>query len=478
MKVIYMMADTFRRDHVGAYGNDWIRTPNLDRLASESALFENAYIGSFPAVPNRRDTLLGHGDIGLPFNRWKALEQNEMTLPERLAEKNILSMLITDTQNNVTRGINLYKGYTAWYLNRGQEADPYWLDANIPLEWPVPHELIRYRAEWWHQVLINRAYRQVETDWFAPGTYSTAIKWLERNYKRENFFLWIDTFDPHEPWDPPQHYVDMYDPNYTGWVFEAPTYGIRKMMGITDREMQHIRARYAGEVTMVDTKDAGFAYVFWIGRFLDTLENLGIADETLVIFTSDHGTLFDTPKDNGLLCKAINVGADGMLMSAGRPMKGPVQYFPMFENVCRIPLIVRLPSMNEGKRIEAIVQPWDLTATILDAFGIDKPSELIGESVLPLIRGEKTSLRETAICGTNTMAQAMTGRYIYTVWRGQRGPSLIDLDTEPLAETNVIADHPEVANQLHAKIISFMRRQNISEEFIGSYSRIVAGDFD
>ena len=253
----------------------------------------------------------------------------------------------------------------------------------------------------------------------------------------------------------------MYDPGYTGRVFEAPTYGKRRMMGITDQEMQHIRARYAGEVTMVDT---------WIGRFLDTLENLGIADETLVIFTSDHGTLFDTPGDNGLLCKANTAGADGMLMSAGRPMKQPIQYFPIFENVYRIPLLVRLPGMNEGKGIKAIVQPWDMTATILDAFCIEKPSGLLGESVLPLIRSEKTTIRDTAICGTNMLAQAMNGRYIYTVWRGQRGPSLIDLDTDPLAETNVIADHPGVAKQLHAEVIHFMHRQNISQEFIASYS--------
>ena len=85
MKVIYMMADTFRRDHVGAYGNAWIRTPNLDRLAARSAVFDNAYIGSFPTVPNRRDTLLGRGDLGLPFNRWKGFERSEVTLPERLA---------------------------------------------------------------------------------------------------------------------------------------------------------------------------------------------------------------------------------------------------------------------------------------------------------------------------------------------------------------------------------------------------------
>jgi len=460
MKVIYIMADTLRRDHLGAYGNDWIHTPSLDRLASESAVFDNAYIGSFPTVPNRRDTLLGHGDIGLPFNRWKTLERQEVTLPERLADKNIPSMWIGDTQNNVTGGINMYKGYTAWYLNRGQEGDPYWIDANVPLEWPVPHELIRYTAQRWHQVLINRAHRQIETDWFAPGTYSTAIKWLERNYKREDFFLWIDTFDPHEPWDPPQHYVDMYDPGYTGRVFEAPTYGLRRMMGITDREIQHIRARYAGEVTMVDT---------WLGQLLGAIERLGIAEETLVVFTSDHGTMLDTPGDNGLICKPNTVGADGMVMSAGRPLKKPIRYFPIFENVARIPLMVRLPGMKKGKRIKAIVQPWDLTVTILDAFGIPKPSELIGESLLPLIRGERRRIRDAAICGTNVLAQAMTGRWIYTVWRGQREPSLIDLDADSLAETNVFDDHPDVAKRLHGTIVRFMSQQNISEEFIASF---------
>ncbi len=460
MKVIYMMADTFRRDHLGAYGNDWIHTPSLDKLASESAVFDNAYIGSFPTVPNRRDTLLGRGDTGLPFNRWKTIERQEVTLPERLAEKDISSMWIGDTQNNVTRGINIYKGYTAWYLNRGQEADPYWLDANVPLEWPVPHELIRYRAEWWHQVLINRAHRKTETDWFAPGTYSTAIKWLEQNYKREDFFLWIDTFDPHEPWDPPQYYIDMYDPGYEGRVFEAPTYGLRKMMGITDEELRQIRARYAGEVTMVDT---------WAGRLLATIERLGIADETMVVFTSDHGTLFDTPGDNGILCKANTVGADGMLMSAGRPMKEPIRYFPIFQNVARVPLMVRLPGMNKGKRVKAIVQPWDMTATILEAFGISKPSKLIGESLLPLINGQKRRIRDTAICGTNMLAQAMTGRWIYTTWRGQRKPSLIDLDADPLAEANVVNDHPDVARRLHAKIVRFMNRQDISDDFIASF---------
>ena len=120
------------------------------------------------------------------------------------------------SQNNVTGNINLQRDYTAWTCNRGQEADPCWLDAEVDVEYPVPPHLIRYTEGAWRQIQVNRAHRRTETDWFAPGTYRLAMEWLERNYRRESFFLWIDTFDPHEPWDPPPHYIDMYDPGYRG----------------------------------------------------------------------------------------------------------------------------------------------------------------------------------------------------------------------------------------------------------------------
>ncbi len=461
MKVVYLMADTFRRDHLGAYGNKWIHTPNLDRLAGSAAVFDRAYIGSFPTVPNRRDTLLGRGDRGVPFNRWKIIERDEVTLPQRLAEEKISSMLITDTQNNVTGGMNMFKGYTAWHVNRGQEGDRCWLDENVPLEFPVPHRLIRYRAEMWHQVLMNRAHRRVETDWFAPGTYAKAIEWVERNYRREDFFLWVDTFDPHEPWDPPQHYIDLYDRGYRGRVFEAPTYGLRRKMGITDRELKHIRARYAGEVSMVDT---------WIGEFLRALERLGIYDETMVIFTSDHGTMFDYPGENGRIQKPTTVGADGMCMSAGRPMKEPVQEFPIAEGVARIPLIMKLPRMRRGKRLSAIVQPWDVSATVLDAFGIAKPPEFIGESVLPLIAGRKRRIREAAIVGTNNLAQAMTGRWRLSMWRSGPAPLLVDLRGDRSASRNVMKRNVAVARRLYGQIGRFMETMAIGEDYMAAYT--------
>jgi len=470
VKVIYIIADTLRRDHVSVYGDaPWklpangsgkIHTPNLERLASEAAVFENAHIGSFPTGPNRRDTALGHGDKGLPFNRWRTLDSDEVTFPRLLAQNDIPSMLITDTQNTVTRNLNLYRDFSAWTLIRGQEGDRCWMDDSVPLEFPVPHELIRYRAEMWHQILTNRAHRRLETDWFAPQTYRVAIDWLESNYRRKDFFLWIDTFDPHEPWDPPQHYVDTYDPGYTGRVIEAPPAGLRRKMGITDHELTHIRACYAGEVTMVDA---------WLGHLLDKLERLGILDECLILFTSDHGNPLAGPGDFGLVRKPVVIGADGTFASAGRPAKDPKRFFPLSLNTTRIPLIVRLPDMKKTKRIKGIVQPWDVAATILDAFGVRRPSNIIGRSLLPLIGGKTKKIRDAALSGNNDLAQFNDGRWLYAVRQRGEGRWLFDLRSDPNCEKNAAAKQSKTASRLHGRLAKAMREWKIGEEFIAGY---------
>lgn len=460
MKAIFLMADTFRRDHLGCYGNKWIHTPHLDKLAECSAVFENAYLGSFPTIPNRRDLILGTGDREVPLNRWKQIEDDEVTLAERLTAKKIPSMLVTDTQNSVTNGRNVYKGYTAWAFNRGQEGEACWMDQNAELVWPVEPDLIRYTPERWLQVLTNRAHRKRETDWFAPGTYEIALRWLEQNYKRKDFFLWIETFDPHEPWDPPKWYEELYDPNFTGRVFDAPTYGFRKSIGMTARERQNLRARYAGECTMVDS---------CVGKLLTTLERLGIFDETMVVFTSDHGAYFDYPGDNGLVCKPAVVGADGRNMAGGKPNKKPQQYLPHYPGVARIPLLMHLPGQTEQLRVKPIAQPWDLTPTVLESFGQTPPAELVGQSLMPLLQGKSMRTRDVAVCGTNTMAQAINSKWIYAVWQGQRERLLLDLTEDPEAKRDVAKRLPAMADELHGKAMDWLRKLGATEGFLAKY---------
>ena len=151
-------------------------------------------------------------------------------------------------------------------------------------------------------------------------------------------------------------------------------------------------------------------------------------------------------------------------------MKKPLQYFPIYCNVARVPLLVKVPNMAKGKRIRAVVQPWDMTATILDAFGIPRPPDFIGNSLLPLITGRKKKIRDFAVCGTNSLAQAMDDRWMYTAWRGQlRSPSLIDLRSDPLARRNVVAKQSAVVKRLHREIVQFMKRQGMPDDFVAQY---------
>ena len=107
------------------------------------------------------------------------------------------------------------------------------------------------------------------------------MQWLQRHYK-ENFFLYIDTWDPHEPWDAPNYYTELYMPDYDGEIIEPPYNRGQDVPGFTEGQGQEGPRRLLCEVTMVDT---------WIGYLLRCVENMGLTDNTAIIFTTDHGFL-------------------------------------------------------------------------------------------------------------------------------------------------------------------------------------------
>jgi len=452
MKVIFIMADSFRRDHIGAYGNDWIHTPHLDRLAGQSNVFDHCYVGSFPTGPNRRDISLGHGDEGgHKFNPWINIRDTEATLSGRLSGNGVHTMMVTDVQNGATGGRNMFKGFQYYICNRGQEGDNQWSDTTVPLELPVPPELIRYNADMYHRVLINRAHRRVEDDYFAPGTYKIACEWLERNWKRDDFFLWIETFDPHEPWDPPQWYIDLYDPGYTGRVLDCPPYGFYKQLGITDREVKHTHARYAAECTMVDN---------CVARLLATLEKLQLLDDVAIVFTSDHGIYAGLEGDAGTVCKPHFVGEQGAWLVKGQPPQGKITYFPLRTGTMRIPLLIKMPGQSKGKRLRQIVQPWDLTPTVMDLYGLNLPTGFQGGTLLPLMAGKRMKPRPYAFNGANQgqtlLRQAINKDWLYACWpTGERDPWLIDLVNNPKQDKNAATKHPEIARKMHDALASF-----------------------
>lgn len=472
MNVVLIISDTFRRDHLRTYGNDWIRTKHLDALAAESVVFDRAYTGSFPTVPHRHDLLTGRWTF--TYKPWAPLDPDQPTLAAWLKEAGLLTYAVADTPHAFAPGYNYQRDFHGWQVIRGQEADRLHTAPREPAL-PAAPEKMRGRGNLLKQYLRNVHLRRSEEDYFPAQTMRTAAQWLEENCG-EQFFLYVDTFDPHEPWDPPQYYVDLYDPGYQGQKVLHPPYDSADLL--TPEELKHLRALYAGEVTLVDR---------WIGFLLDRIETLGLLDSTAIIFTTDHGFYLG---EHGWIAKSLI-------------RENYQQYLPLYPEVAHIPLFVRVPGLAP-RRTAALVQPVDLTATILDLAGAPPRQEVEGRSLLPLLRGEAEQVRDLAISSPTirtpqttvphpaarssitdgdwlliygsqadaTESQEQT-RAVDSILRGvavleedELSPQLYDLRSDPACLRNVLSERRDVAERLHSRYVEFLAERGVPEEHL------------
>jgi len=476
VNVILIISDTFRRDHLGCYGNEWVHTPNLDQLAREGMLFDLAYTGSFPTVPHRCDIMTGR--FTFTHFEWGRLPDEEVVLSETLAQAGFTTQMTADTPHILQRGYNYQRGFSGFEWIRGQEND-HWQTFPRDPELPCAREKLRNPDGAVKQYLRNVHNRTREEDYFAPRTMRSAMNWLETNAQEGPFFLYVDTFDPHEPWDPPQHYTDLYDPGYQGEEVIYPCYAPCDFL--TPEELKHVRALYAGEVTLVDA---------WVGRLLRRIDELGLRDSTAVIFTTDHGFCHG---EHGLMGKSIIT-------------EGFSTHVPLWEEIARIPLIVRVPGLAGGRRSDAIVQPADITATIYDLAGVDAPETVEGRSFLPAVRGETEEHRDFAVSSSSIIhgprarrwsiistpewsflyagseldvsqpAVAATvdsvARYEKPELGGTGEPMLFHLPDDPGQQRNLYPEKREVAEGLLGQYVEFLRSLDTDEEFIAPRQRL------
>jgi len=479
MNVILIMSDTFRRDHLGCYGNEWIHTPNLDAFAKKAVVFNRAYAASFPTLPNRHDIFTGRFTFPTPhisdpttfptYPAWAPLPKDEIVLAQLLGQAGYVTQLIVDTPHMLKDGFNYDRGFTGWRWIRGQENDRY-MTAPREVKLPCDPKKLRGGATGaTAQYLRNTSTRQFESDYFVAQTMSSAMKWLELNYgQHKKFFLHVDTFDPHEPWDPPRHYVDMYNPGYEGEEVIYPVYGPCDFL--TEKELKHCRALYAAETTMVDR---------WIGMLLEKIEDLGLLENTAVIFTSDHGFYHG---EHGLIGKSIiKVQARG--------------HIALYEEVARIPLMIRLPDTKGGERCAALVQSPDLMPTILELAEAKIPENVEGKSLVPLLRGEDVGWRDFAVTSLPFINPPVAGQRITVttdewafIYRGQVEEALRDnsgwqrnfkrlegtagkivnelyyLPDDPNQKNNLYDEKKEVANKIHSKLVGFLESVGTKEE--------------
>jgi arylsulfatase A-like enzyme len=440
MNLVLVILDSQRQDHVGAYGNDWIRTPHLDAFAAESVRFTRAYPESLPTLPVRRALhtitrtfpFRGHrpykGDF-VGAAGWGPIEEDKTTVSELLQQAGYRTAFITDTYHQFKPSKNFHRGFDEWVWIRGQETDPYRSGPPVSREqiaahMPVPPEDDPRLAGFLRTYLRNNAYRMNEADYYPARVFSEASRWLWDNRDAERFFLVVDSFDPHEPWDPPEHYRRLYDPDDDVENIIQSLYG--PMRGrLTPRQVKRLQANYAGEVTLVDR---------WFGYFMETLRTTGRLEDTVVGLVSDHGhNLGVEPCDKGLISK---------------------QGHPMTHAVADLVMMLRHPAGEAaGSACHALCYNFDLVSTMLSLAGIEPLPEMEGLDLWPAARqGGKG--REYVSIGWNATITVIDDQWWYndSVWG--EAPLLHRVQEDPDLQTNVAPEHPDVIEDMRERVLA------------------------
>ncbi|MFC1735571.1 sulfatase [Candidatus Hydrogenedentota bacterium] len=440
MNFIVIMSDTFRRDHLGAYGNNWIHTPALNKFAKEATVFDRYYTASFPTLPNRSD--LFTGQYTFLTRSWDSFPRKVPHLPIYFYHEGYVTQLIHDTPHLENEGNHYDRGWMGWEWVRGQEIDRAPTIANVEIEYPAAREKLRFDAQITDQELRNVYFRQFESDWTTAQVVDKACKWLEYNYKADNFLLWLDIFDPHESFMAPEYFTERYYPGYKGDKIITPHYG--PVGDVTKSELKYIQAAYAGEVTFVDK---------YIGWLLRKVEDLQLMDDTTIIFMTDHGFYLG---DHGLLGKSNRTGP-----------------FPFFEQITHIPMMIKTPGKRMKKRCSAVIQPPDILPTMLDLAGAKMPEGLHGRSFKAVLEGKSYSGRNIAPMshGIYDDMHALERRHTistktHAVLIGPDGakPELYDLRTDPEQRKNVFKKQKDVAKRICGQFRKFLREHDAYHE--------------
>lgn len=251
----------------------------------------------------------------------------------------------------------------------------------------------------------------------------------------------------HEPWEPPEHYVALYDdPDFDA---DCKLMGWEPLETLSPEELHHIKAHYAGEVTMLDHH---------LGHFLDRLANSGRDKDTVIIVTTDHG---------------VNLGAHGIMGKTGT----------LYEQIAHEVMIVRAPGVKPGRR-SGIIQPADIMPTILELAGVEAPESCQGQSFAHMITDNQDSGREIAVSGVAiNVADAQKGEMVVQDQRwcliDRTNPlqrELYDKETDRAEEHNIIDQHPQEAERLHNALLNFLNEHEAHPALIEWFQTGVKGD--
>jgi arylsulfatase A-like enzyme len=401
MKAIVVMFDSLNRHFLPTYGCDWTKAPNFQRLARRTVTFDNSYVCSMPCMPARRDFHTARPNF--LHRSWGPLEPFDDSIPKMLSEAGVSSHMITDHQHYwEAGGATYHTNYDTWQFHRGQEGDAWMGQVDDP---PVGDAIGRnaHGARAHRQDRVNRQFMPREADQPQSKTFDAGIDFIRRNHDADNWFLHLETFDPHEPFFTQQQFKDLYPDHYDD--YEGPLHDWPPYDRVTEtpEQVEHMRYEYASLLSMCDRK---------LGHVLDLMDELELWQDTMLVVWTDHGFLLG---EHDVWAKC---------------------WVPFYNEVAHTPFFVWDPRCGkQDERRQALVQPAiDLGPTLLRLFGQEPTQDMLGQDLASTIEAD-TVVRDAAIFGQHGHQVNVTdGEYVY-----MRAP--VRQDNQPVYDYTLMPTH-------------------------------------
>ncbi len=441
LNVLFLIADDLNND-LGTYGAP-VRSPNIDKLAARGVRFDRAYSQYPLCSPSRSSLLTGRrpnatGVLANPDKNpmsphFREKLPDAVTLPQLFRTSGYLAARVGKLYhygvplNIGTAGLDDYRSWDLTINPRGRDREI--LDRVFSLR---PGQF-GATLSW----LADDGKDAEHTDGIAAGE---AVRLLERfNRNKESFFLAVGFYRPHTPYVAPKRYFDMYprdrialpvpsdaDRSRTPPAAYRTTSGFKEQDSMTDTQRREAIQAYWASTTFMDAQ---------VGQVLDALDRLGFSDNTIVVFTSDHG---------------YHLGDHGLWQKQS-----------VFERSARVPLIIALPrAATRGVAARGLAELVDLYPTLAELAGLQPTTTLDGVSLVPILKSPAGTVKDGAFTQVNNGFSVRTDRWRYTEWdEGKDGAVLHDMDKDPAETTNLAGDPAQAATvaDLKARLTVYRR---------------------
>ena len=374
-----VMYDSLNRRCLPPYGCDWVKAPNFERLASHSVAFDRCYAGSLPCMPARRE--LHTGRYNFLHRSWGPLEPFDDSMPELLKKAGIRTHLVSDHSHYwEDGGATYHTRYSSWEAIRGQEGD-LWktnLRVDISLDTVILDQnpyIRQFKQPMYQQDAVNRLYRASAESGCQREVFQKGVEFIETNHEYDNWFLQIESFDPHEPFFTYEQYLGLYD---DAGALDWPPYD---RVHESPETVEAMRRRYAAMVSMCDEH---------LGMVLDLMDRYDLWKDTMLIVNTDHGYML------------------------GEHDWWAKNMMPCWNEVVHLPLFIWDPRCErQGEHSETLVQTIDLAPTLLSFFGQAIPKDMQGKDLAQAIRTDE-AVRDYALFGYfGSQINITDGRMVY-----------------------------------------------------------------